>query len=227
MKIFKIRSSATGKIMTMPRSKAAKEAGELSATAKTYCQEWVKEQLYGRRKEFSNKYTEKGLIVEDNSIDYMAEKLKYGFLIKNETFFENDFLTGTPDVILPDVVIDVKNSFDCFTFPLFEKLIPNKDYEYQLQSYMALTDRNNARLVYTLMDTPTNIIEREAFYWCKNNGFEELDDVILQQFYKKMTFTDIPDDLKIKVFEIERNEETIKQIEQQVLKCRNYIETLI
>ena len=57
MKQFKIRCSSIGKIMGQPRSKAAKEAGELSETAKTYCRDWIMEQLYDRRKNIIAKQT--------------------------------------------------------------------------------------------------------------------------------------------------------------------------
>lgn len=223
MREFKCRCSGLGAIMTNPRNKSA----VLSETAKTYCQNWVKEQLYDRQREISNKYMEKGNIVEDNSIDFISEILDLGFLIKNETYYENDHLTGTPDVILKDSVIDVKNSWDCFTFPLFDEDIKNKDYMYQLQGYMELTGRKDAKLIYILSDTPLNLIEREAYYWCKNNGYDELDMGIYKSFLEKMTYKTIDKDLKYKIFNIQKDEEIIKSINERVEMCRNYIKTLV
>ena len=227
MKQFKIRCSAIGQIMTQPRSKAAKEAGELSQTSKTYCEIWLKEQLYSRRREFSSKYTQKGNENEDNSIDFIADQLGYGMLLKNEQFFENDFMTGTPDVILPKLIIDAKNSWDCFTFPLFDTEIKNKDYIWQAQGYMELTGRKAYKLVYVLSDTPIHLIQKEAYYYAKNNGYEDLDEDIYNEFEAKMTYPNIDDKLKIKVFDIQHNKADIEMIEQQVIKCRNYIETLL
>ena len=135
MKQFKIRCSAIGQIMTNPRTK--KEY--LSKTTASYCEEWLKEQIYGRKKEFTSKYTNKGNIVEQSSLDFVASELGYGSLVKNEESFMNDFLTGTPDAILDDHIIDVKNSWDCFTFPLFFNNVPNKAYYWQAQGYLALT----------------------------------------------------------------------------------------
>ena len=131
MKDFKIRCSAISQIMTNSRSKTE----VLGQTSKTYCENWLKEQLYDRKISFSNKYTSKGLIVEQESLDYIAEHLNYGLLVKNEQYFENDFLTGTPDVILKDHLIDVKSSWSFDTFPLFESNI-DKGYYYQAQGYM-------------------------------------------------------------------------------------------
>lgn len=215
--VFKIRASASGSIM-------GKKG--LGKTGESYCETWLKEQIFSRRKEFGNKYTEKGLITEDNSIDFAAEMLGYGFLMKNEQFFENEFFTGTPDVILKDEVLDLKNSWDCFTFPYFEKECPNSDYYWQAQVYMALTGRHKYKLIYTLSDTPEHLIEREARNYCYKNGYEELDEDIYLQFVEKMTYPNIPDHQKIKVFEISKNEEDIALIIDRVKECREFINKL-
>ena len=223
VKKFKIRASQIAKIMTNPRKKTE----TLSETTKTYLKEWLKEQIYNRKKEFTSKYTDKGNIVEDNSIDFAAEMLGYGMLVKNEEYFENDFITGTPDVITNDTIIDLKNSWDNFTFPLFDDEIPNKDYMHQLQGYMALKGLKKARLIYVLSDTPLNLIEKEAFHYCRNNGYDELDSEILKQFVDKMTYSDIDNSLKIKVFDLEYDAELIESINQRVKDCRVYLENLI
>lgn len=222
MKEFKIRSSAIGNIMTNPRSKT----DLLSETTKTYCKTWLTEQVFGRKKEFSTKYTEKGLIVEDTSLDFIAKQLDLGMIIKNEIHFENEFISGTPDAILPDYLIDVKNSWDCFTFPLFEDEIENKGYFLQLQGYMSLTGLKKSKLIYCITDTPENLIERECKYWCLKNGYE-MDIDIYNQFYNKMTFGDIEDRFKIKIFDVDFDENVIKDIEKRVTECRSYINGLV
>ena len=217
MEKFKIRASGCGNIMGIKG---------LGKTGQSWCEQWLKEQIYQRKKEFSNKYTQKGLITEDNSIDFIAENLGYGFLIKNEKFFENDYVQGTPDVILKDHIIDVKNSWDCFTFPFFENEYPNKDYYWQAQCYMWLVGVDRYKLIYTLSDTPDNLIEKEAYYWAKNNGYDEVDADLYDQFKAKMTYSNIEDKLKIKVFDIERNNADIEKIKERVIECREYINEL-
>ncbi len=50
------------------------------------------------------------------------------------------------------------------TFPWFETEIPNKDYYFQLQGYLWLTNKTEAVLAYCLIDTPLEIVEvNEAF----------------------------------------------------------------
>lgn len=221
IKEFKIRCSTIGQIMTNDRS--GKDMGK---TTKTYCELWLKEQIYGRKKEFTSKHTQKGLIVEDNSIDFIAERLNLGMLFKNEEHFGNDYMEGTPDIILPDQIIDAKNSWDCFTFPLFEDGIPTDSYEWQLQGYMELTNKDKATLAYVLSDTPINLIEKEAYYWCKNNGYEELDLDVYKEFMKRMTYGDIDPKFKLKTYEVIRDKNKAEQIKARVYQCRDYIETL-
>jgi hypothetical protein len=126
---------------------------------------------------------------------------------------------------LTSEVIDIKNSWDAGTFPLFDENI-NSDYYWQLQGYMNLTKKQKAKLIYCLMDTPIHLIEKEAKYYSISQGFEELEVHIYDQFFKNMTYANVPANLKIKVYEIDRNDNDIKKIKDRVIECRNYIEQL-
>ena len=84
--MLKIRCSSIGKIMTNSRSKTE----TLSKTCKTYLQELAIEEMYGKRKEFSSRYTDKGNAVEDEGMqhhwDYIyepdAKALLEGLLVR-------------------------------------------------------------------------------------------------------------------------------------------------
>lgn len=222
MELFKIRCSAISQIMTRPKTKAQKEAGELSQTAKTYCENWLKERLYKRTKEFSTKHTAKGTYKEEDNIEYL-NGIRFTEYKKNEQHFQNDFITGTPDIICLPKVIDIKSSWDPFTFPLFETE-PAKNYVWQLQGYMDLTGAKVAELIYVLSDTPDYIIESEAkrFAWA-NNIHDDLFDV----FAEKMRYPDVDPKLKVKSFAFNRNDNSILEIYERVAQCRKYIKTLI
>lgn len=214
MKKFKIRCSQIGNIM------GKKGLGQ---TGLSFIDTWAKEQLYNRKKEFTSKYTIKGNINEDESIDFVSDFLNLGFIVKNEKHFENDYLTGTPDIILPDLLIDVKNSWDCFTFPFFTNKIPNDDYYYQAQGYMELTGINKFKLVYTLTDTPFYLIEHEFKRYCYTNGYELEDTDLLEKFVEKMTYKDIPIEKKIKIFDIGKDTDCINLIKSRVEECQQII----
>ncbi len=113
--VMKIRCSAIGRIMTSPRSK-----GEvLSQTTKSYIKELVLEHKYGIRKEINSRYLDKGNMVENESIELTERVLDLDLIVKNESYFENEFICGTPDIIMGDTIIDVKSSWSAHTFPFF------------------------------------------------------------------------------------------------------------
>lgn len=197
---FKIRASASGQIMTNPRAKTEL----LSETTKTYVFDWLKENIYGYRKELNNKYVTKGLELEDEAIDKAIELLDLPFTLKNEQFYENEYFTGTPDLIIKDTVYDIKCSWDCFTFPLFDTEIPTKNYYYQLQVYMHLLGLKKAKLVYVLLNTPENLAS-----WEQPKDYSELD--------KKF---------RIKTFNVEYSEEVINDLKQRVTNIREFIKTI-
>ena len=155
------------------------------------------------RKEIKSKYLTKGLKLEDTAIDKAIEWLDLPFAIKNEKFFENEFFCGTPDLIVENIVYDIKCSWDCFTFPLFENEIPNKDYFYQLQVYMHLTGCKKAVLTYVLLNTPEELTYEEK------HNYDNMD--------KKY---------RIKTFEIEYSEEVIADLKQRVTNVREYLKTI-
>lgn len=141
---FKIRPSQLGKIMTNSKTK-----GELSKTAQTYLMEWYADE----QEEISSKYITKGLMQEDNAIDFMATTLNYGIAEKNINIFSNEWCVGTPDVIIGDTVIDLKCAWSTKTL-LDSATSLNTDYEWQLRAYMWLTGCTDAILFYALMNTP-------------------------------------------------------------------------
>ncbi|MGR3177033.1 MAG: hypothetical protein ACUZ8E_03125 [Candidatus Anammoxibacter sp.] len=219
---FTIRASACGKIM-------GKKG--LGLTGETYCKNWLKGKLFNRQVEIKSKYLEKGTIMEDNSLDEVAKRLGLAILLKNDKHYSNKWMRGTPDAIVGDCVIDVKNSWSWETLPLLETQIPfdiktSLGYYWQLQTYMALTKKKRSKLVYTLLDTPEHLIQNEAYWYSKKNGYGELTDEMLAEFTKNMTYGDVPEEYKYKSFDIERNDADIQLIKDRVIECREYIKTL-
>ena len=221
--MLKIRCSAIGKIMTNSRSKSE----VLSKTCKSYLQELAIEEMYGIKKEFSSRYTDKGIEVERESIDLVQDNCDFGFMYKNEEHFENDFLTGTPDVNTDNILLDVKSSYDATTFPWFEEEIPNKDYFFQLQGYLALTKKRKAILAYCLVNTPFQIVEDEVrrAHW-KEHLIDENEE-LRADVEARHNFDHIPPEKRIKTFEVRYDKDVVKAIYERIEECRKYYETLI
>ena len=221
MKHFKIRCSAIAQIMKNDRS--GKQMGE---TAKTWIEGWVKEQLYNRKKDFYSKYTDKGITCEQSSIDYLSDVLKWGFVLKNEEYFENDFMTGSPDVFFGNSIKEIKNSWDCFTLPLFDEN-PNKDQVAQVQGYMALTGAEYAEICYVLMDMPEHLIQKQVYIEASKLGLMELDAETEAEIREQYLYSKLSPELRVKRFIIQRDNDFIEAVNERVLLCRQHVDTLL
>ena len=131
--------------MTEPKSKKDRDAGNLSETAKTHLIDLFVANEYKRNTDIFNKYVNKGLMVEEDSIT-LYSMVKKRFFYKNTERLENDFINGEPDLFIgkdinsADAIIDIKSSWDLYTFMRvkYSKVI-NENYWCQLQGYMWLT----------------------------------------------------------------------------------------
>ena len=196
---FKCRASALGQLMTNARSKSE----TLSQTAKSYIEDWVKEQIYGVKKQIKSKYIQKGLALEDMAIEFYSIAKDQSFMIKNLDNFEDDFFTGTPDCMHEGVVYDFKTSWDCYTFPLFDQE-PDMGYYYQLQIYMHLTGLKKAKLVYTLQDTPEYLTYEEP-----------------------VSYSHVDNSYRIKEFDIDYDPEVIEKAKEKVLEAREFVKEMV
>jgi len=222
------RSSSNGLLMTEPRSKSEL----ISETTKGHLIDVFVSNKYGREDDIQNKYITKGLEVEEDSITLFSRHTKT-FYKKNEERIYNEFVAGTPDLYEGDgiksasMVIDIKSSWDIFTFfrNTPEKL--NKLYYWQLQSYMWLTGAKSAKLVYCLTDTPLPMIEDEKrrLMWKMGVATSENPDYLeaCEKLEKNLLYPDIPIKERVKVFDIERNDVDIERLKQRVIQCREWM----
>ena len=228
-----IRSSSVGYLMTEPVTKADKEAGILSKTAKSHLIEIYITEKYGRRKDVQTKQMRKGVEVEDDAIELLAQSLGKP-LSKNTERFTNEFITGHPDVIdLTETglkVWDVKSSYDLFTFlgNIPDKL--NSQYYWQLQSYMWLTGATESCIAYCLINTPFGIIEQEkkSLLYKMNVISEESPEYVLEasKLELNMMFDDVDQKERLLLFPVQRNDEDIELIKEKVLKARVFLESI-
>jgi hypothetical protein len=223
---FKIRCSQIGKIMGEPRTKADKENGVLSKTAQSYCDSWIIEKVYGRRKQIKSKYLDKGNLCEEESIKYLVDNDFLFYAEKNTKRFENEFCTGEPDLIQPSKTVDTKNSWSVDTFPLLATSLPSKDYYWQGVGYMWLTGRLCHEVIYILSNTPELLIEKEIEYAIK--GLESITQIEYNKIEKEIkhnhNFDDLPPSKRVKIFGFRLDKKEIEKIKIQVAKCQKYIE---
>jgi hypothetical protein len=220
---MKIRCSQLGKIMTAPRSKSE----VLSQTAKTYVEELAKEHLFGIKKVFKSRYTDKGNEVEEKAIELTEDVLGFEFLTKNEDYYQNDYIKGTPDIITTSLIIDVKSSWSGDTFPFFETELPNKDYYYQVMGYMWLTGKKNALISYCLINTPEEIVNDEIRRTAWGKYEIEPSEETIRDVVALHSFDHIPKDRRVKAFHVEYNEGVVNEMKTRIEHCRTYFNELI
>ena len=164
--MLKIRASSLAEIMTDPKGKDE----TLSVGAKTAITKQAKEYVYGYDETFSSKYTEKGLLCEDRSIELLNSVLFTDYK-KNAERKTNDWLTGEADLVTPNQIIDIKTSWSLSTFPCLASEGENKTYEWQLRAYMMLWDLDQAQIAYCLVSTPDHLIGYE------NKALHQVDHI--------------------------------------------------
>jgi len=156
------RASSMSDIMT---GVAKKWTVENSLTTKRKLVQMHRELTWKRRSNKSNKYTEKGTKVEDDSIT-LYSRVKKEVFKKNDIRLNNFFFTGEVDLFQgesiekAEVIIDIKSSWDWTTFPSLLD-VESKDYIYQGHTYMDLTGAHTFIVAHCLVNTPAEIIADE------------------------------------------------------------------
>ena len=145
---MKWRPSSLGKLMTQPKAKSE----VLSETAKSYIKTKAKEDYFGYSTNIQTKPMLKGTDWEEESIA-LVNQVRGTFYVKNKERYENEFLTGEPDIILDDSIIDIKTSWSLETFPATQDEGANKEYMWQLMGYCWLMNKTQAELIYCMIDT--------------------------------------------------------------------------
>lgn len=202
---------------------------ELSKGAKTFIQKKALHDKYGIEDVIESRYLDKGILCEDEGIQIYASVTGKHLIFKNEEGFSNDWVAGTPDLILEDRIVDVKCSWSIDSFPWFDNTI-NRMYYWQLQAYMMLCNKRTSELVYALVNTPDHLfqqeLQREVWKVKDTQGVldltAEMESDIYEELYPKHNFDRIPFEKRVKVFEIESDILAQTKIKEKVELAREY-----
>ena len=213
---IKIRASSVSKIMPGARKDWLKSTED-------YLRELWVSQKYGREREISSKYMSKGTIVEEQSIDLLSV-LNGKFYMKNEDNFQNDWITGTPDIVTPELR-DIKSSWNLFTFhKTLAEGITDDNY-WQAMAYMDLTGSDVCYIDYCLVDTPEQLIEYEKrkIIYDSETDDPEWYSRKCKQIENMCKYNDIPFEERCETFTVKRDEDKIKLIHERVEICRDWM----
>lgn len=156
MEMYQLKAKCSGlaDLMVKPKS-----GNGISATAKSAVRKIVKYDLFGYQDFEGNKYTEKGIALEEQAIKLSGRKRGLP-LKKNTERRENDWITGECDIYVPSrkLIIDTKCSWDIGSHPFFadeaEEKAKKAGYDAQMQGYMWLWDCSEAQIDFVLLPTP-------------------------------------------------------------------------
>lgn len=195
----------------------------LSETCKSHLAEIYIECVYGRTKDIKGKYLEKGLLLEEDSITQYS-LVKNLFHKKNHERKENDFLSGEMDFEDDIFALDVKTSWDIFTFTSNRKKKLNPIYAWQVRGYMWLWDKKRAKVIHSLLNTPEHMLKIEEKHLLYDFvGSEEDYKLACKELRFNHTYDDIDINERIKEFIVERDEDLEAKIALRVEECRKYL----
>lgn len=174
-RIGKFTASEIYKLFVEPKTKADKDAGNWSETAKTYIKAKAVEEKYGFRENIVNKAMEHGIITEAEGFDRFKLITGQDWSLVSKQFFEiNTYSGASPDGVLYDgldiiAVSDIKcpqpQTFFDLKIDYREGKEVESKYFYQLQMQMLATKCDSAFLCYYLaeqfVDTYTNAIDHD------------------------------------------------------------------
>jgi len=206
----------------------------LSQGAKTYIQKKALHHKYGIEDTIESRYLDKGIICEDEAVQIYATVSGEHLIFKNEEHFSNDYVHGTPDLILDNRIVDIKCSWSLDSFPFFEDKLKTL-YFYQVQAYMWLTDKDKAEVAYVLVNTPEHLfqqeLEREKWKVKDTQGVldltAEMESDIYEELILKHNFDRIPFDKRVKRFYVEADQTVQWKIQEKVKLANEYFNEVI
>lgn len=220
-----------------------------SARAKNKLIEIYRSVKYGREYAYTNKYVEKGLTVEEDSITALSI-FDGKIYFKNTERFENDWFSGEPDIIDSNRTIDIKSSYSLESFPHKETYKLDDDYVYQGLGYMDLTGKKEHVIAYVLVNAPTSLINKEKidlFYKMGNpSDYDEKYLAGKREIEKKLIYDmkmfkeqhpnydldtidwnyDIPLEDRVFKFYVLYDPLTMDKIKKRLKECRDFLNSL-
>lgn len=211
---YKFRASSLPKLMTNSKIKSA----PLGDTAKAVIRDCYIESVYRRKREIFTTAILKGIMTEPDSFSLIQEVLGKTYF-KNKEKFENEFITGTPDIPDTEAIIDVKSSYDLWTFTAVTEESALKEYKQQLIGYCWLTKKKKAEIIFCLNNMPESLLEKE--FYKMNLQTEEQREIAKKNFL----YDDIPANKRLKRYTFDVTEDDFKTVEERVKIAREYMGT--
>ena len=152
----------------------------------------------------------------------------------------NNYFIGEPDYN-GAILVDIKSSFSALTFPFFGNP-NNKAYQFQMQAYMELCNKEEAELVYVLSNHPDHIIRAEIkrltyYYVDRPHQFLEAssiddlwamaEDKATDIVMREASVEHIPEEKRVKRFTIKKDNAIIDAMHNRIDEARVIFDRLM
>lgn len=171
-------------------------------------------------------FLKKGTDMEGEAVELLSkiDKVKYKLITENA---ENKFLIGRCDIFTPENIIDIKISWNVNSFLKSRTSKVDAKYWYQMQGYMELYNVDESELVFVLLNTPPELIERERVKLINKFMVGEIDrdkyELDMENIESAFTYSNIPLSKRYFRYKIKREPQIFKTVYDKVEKARQWL----
>ncbi len=233
------RASSWGNLLAEPKDATEKKAGGLGLSCKKELLKIYRKVVHDwDEDDITTVEMEKGTLVQTDSI-FMYSRVMGNIFYENNQHLTNEWFCGTPDlsdsedIMQASQVDDMKNSYLLSNYD--DKTVENvtKAQECQLNVYYSLTGAQSGNIVHALMSLPDKQFKKECdrLLWrMANNGeiaTEYAPEYIeaVEKLKKKFFYDKIPENERIFLQPVQRNDELIEKMKAKVPFFRKWLES--
>jgi len=172
-------------------------------------------------------FLKKGTDMEGEAVELLSriDKKHYQLVTDN---IENEYMVGRCDIIQPGKVIDTKISWNINAFLKSRTSKLTAKYWYQMQGYMELYNTDEAEVVFLLLNTPPELIEREKVKLQNRFMIGEIDrdkyELDVDNIESAFTYSSIPLNKRVFRYKIKREPQIFDTVYRKVEKARIWMQ---
>jgi hypothetical protein len=173
-------------------------------------------------------FLKKGTDMESEAVELLSKIDKKHYTLITETI-ENDYLVGRCDIFYPDAskVIDIKISWNVNAFLRARTSPITPKYWYQMQGYMELYNVQETEVVFLLLNTPPELIEREKVKLLNRFMIGEIDrekyELDMQNIESAFTYSNLPLRRRYFRYKVKREPQIFESVYKKVDKARLWL----
>lgn len=174
-------------------------------------------------------FLKKGTDMEGEAVELLSKIDRQSYQLITETT-ENDYLVGRCDIFCPekDKVIDTKISWNVNAFLKARTTPISSKYWHQMQGYLELYNVNEAEVVFLLLNTPPELIEREKVKLLNRFMIGEIDrekyELDMENIESAFTYSNLPMKRRYFRFKIKREPQIFEKVYKKVQKARLWLQ---